>query len=158
MIRSNSCKVHRVSETSRVPTVSVTPIARKRIKVHFSVARFSLKPKTLNCRNYPRPSRIRSAGADLDRRSSIQGGEGKGVLEYSHTPAASGAGETRKFYLGILTEMGYAHRPRLADEGAPAFTWRGCTFFTVNTSGYTQAAHDVSLRIMMIDGDWQSRE
>lgn len=68
----------------------------------------------------------------------------------------SPSGEITRVYIlreVEITEMGYAHRPRLADEGAPAFTWRGCTFFTVNTSGYTQAAHDVSLRIMMIDGD-----
>lgn len=51
---------------------------------------------------------------------------------------------------------GNAHRPRLADGGAPARSL-GARFHGQHLRGHTQAAHDVSLRIMMIDGDQQSQ-
>jgi len=108
--------------------------------------------ETLNRRNYPRSSRIRRERIRIE--DQILGGK-------YHAPYTTDSASGTESLLGILTEMGYgapregnAHRPRLADGGAPAFTWRGCTFSS-NTSGYTQATHDVSL-IMMIDGDRQS--
>lgn len=116
----------------RVPMVWVTPIARAgEGSFFYCQAQRSLQLETSERRNYVQDG--------LGRRIRIE----DRVLGGKHRvpPAAGGVGGTGGLY-GILTEMGYgapregnAHRPRLADGGAPAFTWRGWHVFTDNTLG-----------------------
>lgn len=129
--------------------------------MYFSAARFNvaLRQETLS-----RPPIIRvQVGFGRRERIRIEDRVAGGKYWILAHPARLAAQSKTVNLFGILTEMGYgapregnAHRPRLADEGAPVFTWRGCTFSRTTPRGYTQATHDVSL-IMMIDGDRQSR-
>lgn len=114
------------------PTVSLRgfiPIVRERLKIHFSAGRFNVVLSLESSEATHRPSRIR-----IEVR--IPGGKYR-VLAH---PGASGTGklvlgDTHGNGVRCAAREGSAHRPRLADGGVPAFTWRGCTFSQTTPRG-----------------------